>query len=82
VATPTPRPTHTPASGATSDRLAVLTKCPGTSDCYIYVIRSGDNLVSIVHWFGVDLDRVRAMNPNLRVPIHAGDKLRIPTPTR
>jgi hypothetical protein len=60
----------------------VLTKCPGTSDCWIYVIRSGDNLVSIAHWFGVDYDRMRAMNPRLRVPIHAGDQLRIPTPTR
>jgi hypothetical protein len=76
----TPRPTATPA--ATSDRFAVLTKCPATPDCWIYVIRSGDNLESIAHWFGVSYTEIRAMNPNLRIPIQPGDKLRIPTPTR
>jgi hypothetical protein len=76
----TPRPTATPAP--TSDRFAVLTKCPSTPDCWIYVIRSGDNLESIAHWFGVSYNEIRAMNPNLRIPIQPGDKLRIPTPTR
>jgi hypothetical protein len=80
---PTARPVRTPApTPGTSDRFAVLTRCPSTPDCWVYVIRSGDNLFSIAHWFGVDYDRMRAMNPNLRVPIHAGDDLRIPTPTR
>jgi hypothetical protein len=46
------------------------------------VIRAGDNLTSIANWFGVDFDEMIAMNPNLRRPIHTGDKLRIPTPTR
>jgi len=46
------------------------------------VIRAGDNLESIAHWFGVSYSRVLAMNPNLRIPIQPGDKLRIPTPTR
>jgi hypothetical protein len=76
----TPRPTLTPA--ATSDRFAVLTKCPSTPDCWIYTIRSGDNLESIANWFGVSYDKVLAMNPNLRRPIQPGDQLRIPTPTR
>ena len=79
---PTAAPTRTPTPAPTSDRFALLTKCPGTSDCWIYEIRSGDNLVSIAHYFGVDYDRMRAMNPNLQVPIQAGEKLRIPTPTR
>jgi hypothetical protein len=79
---PTPRATRTPTPTPTSDRYAVLTKCPNQSDCWIYVIRSGDNLRSIANWFGVSFDRMMAMNPNLRTPIHAGDKLRIPTPTR
>jgi hypothetical protein len=81
--TPTPPPaTPKPTPAATSDRFAVLTKCPSTPDCWIYVIRAGDNLQSIAHWFGVSYDRMIAMNPNLRIPIHPGDKLRIPTPTR
>jgi hypothetical protein len=79
---PTPTPGGSAAAGPTSDRLAVLTRCPGTSNCWIYVIRPGDNLFSIVHWFGVDYARVRAMNPTLVIPIHAGEQLRIPTPTR
>jgi hypothetical protein len=74
----TPQPTPAP----TSDRFALLTRCPSTPDCWIYTIRSGDNLRSIANYFGVSYDRVLAMNPNLRRPIHAGDKLRIPTPTR
>ncbi len=77
---PTPRPTPTPAPS--SDRYALLTECPSQSDCWIYVIRSGDNLQSIANWFGVSYNRMIAMNPNLRTPIHAGDRLRIPTPTR
>jgi len=74
----TPKPTPAP----TSDRFALLTRCPSTPDCWIYTIRSGDNLRSIANYFGVSYDRVLAMNPNLRRPIHAGDRLRIPTPTR
>ena len=81
TATPPPA-TPKPTPAATSDRFAVLTKCPSTPDCWIYVIRAGDNLQSIAHWFGVSYDRMIAMNPNLRVPIHPGDHLRIPTPTR
>ena len=78
----TPSPTPTPRPTPTSNRFAVLTRCPSTPDCWIYTIRSGDNLRSIANYFGVSYDKVLAMNPNLRRPIHAGDKLRIPTPTR
>jgi LysM repeat protein len=83
--TPTPSPptpTATPRPTATSDRYAVLTKCPSTPDCWIYVIRAGDNLKSIANWFGVRYSRMLAMNPGLAIPIHAGDHLKIPTPTR
>ena len=46
------------------------------------MIRSGDNLQSIANWFGVSYDRMLDMNPGLTIPIHAGDHLKIPTPTR
>jgi hypothetical protein len=80
--TPTPRPTPRPTPSPTSDRYAVLVRCPGVSDCWIYTIRSGDNLHSIANWFGVSYSRMLAMNPGLATPIRAGEKLRIPTPTR
>jgi len=79
---PTPRPTAAPTARPTSDRFALLTRCPSTPDCWIYVIRSGDNLRSIANWFGVSYDRMLAMNPNLKRPIQPGEQLRIPTPTR
>jgi hypothetical protein len=79
---PTPRPTPRPTPAPTSDRFALLTRCPSTPNCWIYVIRAGDNLRSIANYFGVDYNRMLAMNPNLRIPIHPGDHLRIPTPTR
>jgi LysM repeat protein len=75
-------PTRTPTP--TSDRYAVLTTCPSQADCWIYVVRAGDNLRSIVNWFGVSYERVLQMNPWINDPttIHAGDSLKIPTPTR
>jgi LysM domain len=85
-AAPTPSPTRTPAPTPrptrTSDRYAVLTRCPSTPNCWIYTVRAGDNLQSIANWFGVPLDRIWEMTPGLTTPIHVGDKLRMPPPTR
>lgn len=92
TATPAPTPVVTPAPTATrtatpapsSDRYALLTKCRTTSDCWIYVIRPGDNLRSIANYFGVSYERVLDMNPDIGDPanVRPGYRLRIPTPTR
>jgi LysM repeat protein len=78
---PTPSPTKRPA--ATSDRYALLVKCPGQSGCWIYTVRSGDNLFSIANYFGVRLAKVYAMNPWLQSSgLRAGQQLKLPPPTR
>ncbi len=78
---PTPEPTEKPSP--TSDRYEVLTACGDADDCWIYVVRRGDNLFSIANWFGVPLARVYAMNPWLESSgLRAGQELRLPPPTR
>ncbi len=80
---PTSKPTAKPTPKPSSNRYALLTACPGASDCWIYVIRSGDNLASIANYFGVSLQRVKNMNPWTQTTgLKSGQKLRIPTPTR
>jgi hypothetical protein len=81
---PTPRPTPRPTTAPVSNRYQFLTKCPSTPNCWIYTVRRGDNLRSIVNWFGVSYNTVLRMNPWIHDPaqIRAGDKIRIPTPTR
>jgi hypothetical protein len=84
--TPTPTPIATAEPTATprpaSNRFALLKPCPGTPACYIYIVRSGDNLFSIARYFGVPLKTVQAMNPWTQSGLVAGKQLRIPTPTR
>jgi LysM repeat protein len=82
TATPTPKATPKPTPKPTSGRFALLTPCPSTPDCYVYVIRSGDNLFSIANYFGVSLTRVQKMNPWVSGGLVVGHGLRIPTPTR
>jgi LysM domain-containing protein len=82
TATPPPTPGVTPPP--TSDRYALLKPCPGTKDCWIYTVRSGDNLRSIANYFGIPYQTVLDWNPGIKDPttIRAGDKIRMPPPTR
>ena len=80
---PTPKPTAKVGSIPSASRLALLTPCPGQAGCYLYTVRNGDALWSIANWFGVPLATVQAWNPYVATSgIHAGNTLKIPTPTR
>ena len=73
----------TPAPHPSSDRYNLLMACPTTPDCWIYVVRQGDNLVSIARYFGVPLRVVQERNPwTNTTPLVAGQKLLLPAPTR
>jgi LysM repeat protein len=82
---PQPRPTPSlePTASPTSDRYSLLTPCSDAPDCWIYVVRSGDNLVSIARYFGVPLAVVYERNPWAETTrLVAGQELRLPPPTR
>jgi hypothetical protein len=86
TATPTTAPTRSPSptSSPTSDRYALLTPCPDRTGCYIYTVRSGDNLFSIANYFGIPLSTIYAWNPQYASGTHlkAGNLVRMPPPTR
>jgi len=80
---PAATPSAAPTASPTSDRYALLTPCPDEPNCWIYIVRSGDNLVSIARYFGVPLDVVRERNPWTETTgLVAGQELRLPPPTR
>jgi hypothetical protein len=78
----TPRATARPTTRPTSGRYALLRPCPDQADCWIYRIRSGDNLYSIANYFGVPLKTVQAWNPWTATGLKIGRDLRMPPPTR
>lgn len=85
---PTPSPTPEPSASAaasplpSSDRYALLTACPDKPDCWIYRVRSGDNLFSIAKYFGVPLATVKTLNPWTQSGLKVGRDLILPPPTR
>ena len=82
-ATPIPTAAPTPRATPRSDRYRLLQACPNTPRCWIYTVRSGDNLFSIARYFGVSQDSIYARNPWLRSQgLRTGQKLRLPPPTR
>jgi LysM repeat protein len=76
--------------------MSLLVPCTDQANCYVYTVRGpgpapagngssvADTLQGIATWFGVDINKVRQMNPGLggSDTIHPGDKLKIPSPTR
>lgn len=83
AATPTPRPTPRPTATPKSDRYALLRPCPDRKNCYVYTIRSGDNLFSIARYFGHPLATIYRWNPQYpEMRLRAGDPIRMPPPTR
>jgi LysM repeat protein len=89
--TPTPSPTpertrkpeRTPRPTQRSDRYDLLEPCPDRPRCWIYTVRSGDNLYSIANYFGVALESIYELNPWTRNQgLRAGQELILPPPTR
>jgi LysM domain len=82
TATPTPEPTATPIP--TSDRYQLLVACPNRRNCYIYTVRSGDNLYSIAHYFGIPLSTIYDWNPTYANGgrLRPGAEIKMPPPTR
>jgi 1,2-diacylglycerol 3-beta-glucosyltransferase len=81
--TPTPVPTRPPGQRIT-ERFPELTPCRHRTNCYVYVVRSGNNFFSIVRYYRVDYAATLRMNPGLDNPsmIEPGDTILIPTPLR
>ena len=81
-ATPTVAPTAKPTKKPSSNRYDLLTPCPDKPDCWIYKIRSGDNLYSIAKYFGVSEAILRDWNPWVADGLKVGRGLQMPPPTR
>ncbi|MEO5964392.1 MAG: LysM domain-containing protein [Candidatus Limnocylindrales bacterium] len=80
---PTAKPTAKPTKAPTSDRYALLTACPDRDGCWIYRVRSGDNLFSIANYFGHSLGTIYKWNPQYpATALKVGAQVRMPPPTR
>lgn len=79
ITSPTPAPTAAPSLPAAYQGLKPCTDRP---DCYLYRVRSGDNLSAIAGRFGITLAALKAANPEITDPslLHVGDVIRVPLP--
>ena len=89
ASTPEPSPAAAPTTApfspsATSDRYALLVPCSDKPACFIYTVRTGDNLRSIANYFGVPYSTVLLLNPAITDAslISKGDRIVLPPPTR
>jgi LysM repeat protein len=79
----TPKPTAKPTKAPTSTRYALLAPCPSKDGCWIYTVRSGDNLFSIAKYFGHPLSTIYRWNPQYPgTALKVGAAIRMPPPTR
>jgi LysM repeat protein len=55
----------------------------GASGCVVYVVRSGDTIGRVARRFGVSIEAILAVNPQLRDPnlIVTGQTLLLPSAT-
>ena len=69
---------------AESDRYKLLDPCPSQPNCWIYTVRSGDNLYSIAHYFGIPMSVIYDWNPRYAngARLRDGDQIRMPPPRR
>ncbi len=76
-----PSPSPTPVASV-PPAFVGLKPCPDSPACYLYRVRSGDNLTRIAAKFGITLAALKAANPTITDPslVHVGDILRIPLP--
>ena len=85
IVSPTPVVSPTPALTATPSLPAAyqgLKPCTDRPDCYLYRVRSGDNLSAIADRFGITLAALKAANREITDPslLHVGDVIRVPLP--
>lgn len=78
-----PPPAATPVSGGAAyapDRLALLEPCPDRAGCYRYIVKRGDTLGRIARFFGVPLDTILRLNPQITDPslILPGEPVELP----
>jgi LysM repeat protein len=80
---PTAQPTAKPSATPRSGRYKLLKPCPNQAGCWIYTVRSGDNLFSIAKYFGHSLSTIYKWNPQYPgTALKVGAKIKMPPPKK